>query len=465
MGTVRDRGRIRLARWILIPLAGILSVSSLAAPAGASTGPQVAASTLANVLSVASNNNADSVSGSDCALLSTGQVKCWGANFDGQLGNGTITNHSDVPVAVTGISDAKAVASDTYGNSFCAVLSTGGVKCWGANNEGQLGDGTTTKSDVPVSAKDITTATAIVGGDPGDADGFCALLSTKHVDCWGYNFTGELGNGTTTNSDVPVAVRTITNAAVLISGYAGFCALLSTSHVYCWGDNTYGELGRATAKANYSDVPGAVTGITDAKAVASGDLGSYCAVLSTGQVKCWGDNSYGVLGRGTTTNSDVPVAVTGISDAKTAASDGDGESFCAVLSTGHMSCWGFNNYGQLGNGTATNSDVPVSVSNITTAAAVVGTLYGFCALLTTSHIDCWGFNFYGELGNGTETSSEVPVAVHTITNAAALISGVYGYCALLTTSHVDCWGYNYYGQLGDGATMTSDVPVAVLAGN
>ena len=464
MGTVRERGRFRLARWILIPLAGMLSVSSLAAPAGASAGPHVAASSLANVVSVASNNDVDgpdSVSGSDCALLSTGKVDCWGANGSGQLGNGITTNDSDVPVAVTGISDAKAVASDAYGNGFCAVLSAGGVKCWGSNNEGQLGDGTTTNSDVPVPVKNITTATAIIGGDHGSADGFCALLSTKHIDCWGYNFTGELGNGTTTNSDVPVAVDTITDAAALISGYAGFCALLSTSHVNCWGDNYYGELGRAT-KATYSDVPGVVTGITDAKAVASdGDGGSYCAVLSTGQVKCWGANTYGQLGRGTTTNSDVPVAVTGISDAKAAASDGDGESFCAVLSTGHMSCWGFNNYGQLGNGTSTFSDVPVPVSNITSAAAVVGAVYGFCALLTTSHVNCWGDNVNGELGNGTYTSSKVPVAVHTITNAATLISGFEGYCALLTTSHVNCWGSNDYGQLGDGTTTPSDVPVAV----
>ncbi len=431
-------------------------------PTGAIAGPQVAASTLANVLSVASNN----LNASDCALLSTGQVNCWGANGDGQLGTGTITNDSDVPVAVTGISDAKAVASDGSA-SFCAVLSTGQVKCWGFNNYGQLGNGTTTNSDVPVLVKNITTATAVIGGYSGGAvGGFCALLSTKHVDCWGYNFTGQLGDGTTTNSDVPVAVHAITNAATLISGFAGFCALLSTSQVDCWGDNYFGELGRATPKATYSDVPGAVTGITDAKAAAGDSPGAtYCAVLSTGQVKCWGANDYGVLGRGTTTNSDVPVAVTGISDATAVGSEGVGQSFCAVLSTGHLSCWGFNNYGQLGNGTTTNSEVPVPVSNITTAAAVVGSIYSFCALLTTGHLDCWGLNFYGELGNGITTSSKVPVAVHIITNAATLVSGYYGYCALLTTSHVDCWGYNLSGQLGDGTTMSSAVPVAVLAGS
>jgi alpha-tubulin suppressor-like RCC1 family protein len=389
----------------------MLSVSSLAAAAGASTGPHVAASTLANVLSVASTNYVDSASGSDCALLSTGKVDCWGANGSGQLGNGTTTNDSDVPVAVTGISDAKAVASDTYGNSFCAVLTTGHMECWGNNGDGQLGNGTTTTSDVPVPVKNITTATAVIGGG-GGFDGFCALLSTKHIDCWGYGFSGELGNGATTNSDVPVAVHTITNAATLISGFEGFCALLSTGHVDCWGDNTFGELGRATT-SNYSDVPGAVTGITDATAVASdSNSATNCAVLSTGQVKCWGEGGDGQLGNGTTANSDVPVAAIGITDATAVASDGDGGSFCAVLSTGHMKCWGFNNYGQLGNGTTTGSSVPVPVSNITTAAAVVGgTEYGFCALLSTGHVDCWGYNFSGELGNGTTTNSDVPVAV------------------------------------------------------
>jgi alpha-tubulin suppressor-like RCC1 family protein len=461
MATARKRGRIRLARWILICLGGVVGVGSLAAPAGASAGPHVDAGTLANVLSVASSGLLNS-SGSDCAVLSTGTVDCWGYNGSGQLGNGTATS-SDVPVAVLGISDAKAVASDTYSNSFCAVLTTGQVKCWGNNSGGQLGNGTTTTSEVPVLVKKITTATAVIGGDSGGVDGFCALLSTSHVDCWGDGFSGELGNGTTANSDVPVAVHNITNAATLISGFEGFCALLSTSHVDCWGDNTFGELGRATT-SNYSDVPVAVTGITDATAVAGDSVSATnCAVLSTGRVKCWGEGGDGQLGNGTTANSDVPVAATGITGATAVASDGDGGSFCAVLSTGHMKCWGFNDYGQLGNGTTTGSSVPVSVKNITTAAEVTGALYDFCARLATGQVDCWGFGFYGQLGNGNTASSDVPVAVQVITNAATLISGDYGFCALLATSDVDCWGYGFYGQLGNGSTASSDVPVAVLA--
>jgi alpha-tubulin suppressor-like RCC1 family protein len=464
MRAAQKRGMIGFARWILIPLAGVVGVACLAAPAGASAGPHVDAGTLTDVLSVAGSNYFASSTASSCALLSTGGVDCWGSNNRGQLGDGTTTALSDVPAAVRGITDAKAVASDTGSQSFCAVLSTGHLKCWGYNGYGQLGNGTTTTSDVPVPVKNITTATAVTGGEAG-GDGFCALLSTGHVDCWGDGASGELGDGSTATSDVPVAVHTITDATRLISGFEGFCALLSTGHVDCWGDNSFGELGRATPKANYSDVPGAVTGITDAKAVASGDLGSYCAVLATGHMKCWGQGGDGQLGNGTPSNSEVPVAVLGITDTKAAASDGDGGSFCAVLATGHMKCWGYNSYGQLGNGTRMGSSIPVPVKNITTAAGLTGNSeYGFCARLSTGHLDCWGFGFYGQLGNGTTAAySDVPVAVHTITNATALISGLLNYCARLSTSHVDCWGYGNAGQLGDGTTHSSDVPVAVHA--
>jgi alpha-tubulin suppressor-like RCC1 family protein len=250
MMAVRKLGTFRGVLWILITSAAVVGVSISAAPAGASARPQAAASTLANVLSVAGN----SASASFCAVLSTGHIDCWGLNDDGQLGNGTTTSYSDVPVAAIGITDAKAVTVDSDGGSYCAVLSTGHVDCWGYNGDGELGNGTTTTSYVPVSVKNISTATAVTGGNYG----FCALLSTGHIDCWGNNFYGELGNGTTTASysDVPVTVHVIGNAATVVSGYDDFCALLSTSHIDCWGNNGDGQLGNGTVTD--SDVPVAV---------------------------------------------------------------------------------------------------------------------------------------------------------------------------------------------------------------
>jgi alpha-tubulin suppressor-like RCC1 family protein len=353
---------------------------------------------------------------------------------------------------------ALVVSITANSSSFCAVLSTGKVDCWGNNNYGELGNGTTTDSDVPVAVTGITSAKALASAS--DGGGFCALLSTGKVDCWGYDDFGELGNGTTTNSDVPVAVKGISAAATVISGDYAFCARLSTSHLDCWGNNEFGQLGNA-ATAD-SDVPVAVKGITDAKSV-TGDsvFGSICAVLKAGKVDCWGYNASGQLGNGTKADSDVPVAAEGVTGATAVAADIDGGGFCARLSTRHLDCWGDNSDGQLGNRTTTNSDVPVAVKTITTATAVIGGYYGYCALLSTRHLDCWGDNLEGELGNGSMANSDVPVAVRTIANGAAMAAGAYYFCALLSTSHVDCWGNNEFGQLGNGTVANSDVPVKV----
>jgi alpha-tubulin suppressor-like RCC1 family protein len=449
MGVARKLAKIRLVLWFVIPLAVALVGSGLAAPAGATT-----VTTLGNVVSMVGNARG----GSTCALISTGKVDCWGNNGNGQLGDGSTTD-SDVPVPVIGLTGVKALATSYDGGSFCAVLSTGKVKCWGYNPYGELGNGTTTSFTLPVSVKNISTATGITGGDYG----FCAVLSTSHVDCWGYGGNGDLGNGTFSNSDVPVAVHKITNAAKVFAGYYGFCALLSTSHVDCWGYNGNGELGNGNTTT--SNVPVATVGISTATAIAAdSDGGTYCARLSTGHVDCWGYNSNGELGNGSTTSSDVPVAAKGITTATAVvgAADASG-SFCARLSTGHVDCWGYNGYGELGNGNTTTFTLPVAVKNLSTATVVTGGQDGFCARLSTSHLDCWGYGSDGDLGNGTFTGSDVPVAVHTITNATEPVAGYYGFCALLSTTHVDCWGYGGYGQLGNGTFTSSDVPVAVLA--
>ncbi len=455
MSAVFKLGKIRWARWAVAPAAALLSLAGLAAPAGAGVRPD--ASVLSNVVTVASDNQ----SGSFCALLSTGHVNCWGYNADGELGNGSTTS-SDVPVPVVGVTNATSIAenSDNGSGTFCAVLATHHVKCWGYGNDGELGNGTTTTFTVPVAVKNITNATAVFGGDSS----FCALLATSHIDCWGYNGDGELGNGNFNNSDVPVAVHKITNASTIVASYDGYCALLATSQVNCWGYNGDGELGNGNF--NNSDVPVTVLNISTAKLLTSDvGAGSTCAVLSTGHVQCWGYNADGELGNGTTASSDKPVTAVGIGTAKAISEAGDGNagSLCARLANSHLDCWGYNNDGELGNGNTTNFTVPVAVKNITTATTVTGGYYGVCALLATSHIDCWGSGGNGELGNGTFNNSDVPVAVRKITNATLVVRGYYDYCALLSTGHVDCWGYNSDGELGNGNMNDSDVPVSVLA--
>jgi alpha-tubulin suppressor-like RCC1 family protein len=258
---------------------------------------------------------------------------------------------------------------------------------------------------------------------------------------------------------VPVAVRSISTAVTMISGNHSFCALLSTSRVNCWGYGGSGQLGNGSLSG--SDVPVRVAGITTAKALADSGSGSVCALLSSGKVDCWGFNGEGELGNGTTASSDIPVGVLGITNAKAVSEDVNGASFCVVLTTDHLKCWGYNGDGELGNGTTTNFTVPVSVKNISTATAVFGGENGFCALLSSKHLDCWGNGGFGELGNGSSSNSDVPVAVRSIGNDLTMVGGNDTFCALLSTSHVDCWGYGGNGQLGDGSFNSSDVPVPV----
>jgi alpha-tubulin suppressor-like RCC1 family protein len=423
-----------------------------ALPSSANTSPRVAQSSLTGVKSLTS----DAGSGTTCAVVSGGGVDCWGYGSGGQLGNGT-TSSSDVPVS-TGITSAKVVVEDYEGSSFCALLTTGSIDCWGVD-----GNGGTTNSDVPVAVENITTATSLAGGE----DGFCALLSTHTIDCWGYGGDGQLGNGTFSSSDVPVAVENISNASKVVGGLSFFCSILSTDHVDCWGANSDGELGNGTTTE--SDVPVAVKKITTAKSVISGTESlTNCALLSTGAVDCWGYNAYGELGDGTTTNSDVPVAATGIKTATSLAEDisteGDGFGYCALLKTEHIECWGYNSYGELGNKKTTESNVPVAVKKIKTAASIVGGDEGYCAVLKNESLDCWGRGDYGELGNGSGTSSDVPVAVATITTGSKVVSGYLEYCSLLkTTGSVDCWGYGGSSQLGNGSMSDANTPVAVEA--
>ncbi len=329
--------------------------------------------------------------GTACALLSSGSVACWGRASEGELGDGTNTGPdncaggevcSTTPVAVQGITDATFVSAGSQ--HTCALLSGGEVACWGVSE--WLGDGDIGSESCPtVDSEECSTIPKAVSGI-ADAtqistagDQTCALLSNGHVDCWGYNVDGELGDGTTRSAEVPVAVSGITDATQITAGGFQTCALLSGGVVDCWGDNAYGELGIGTTTGPEtcenevepcSKTPVAVSGITDATQISSG-AEHTCALLSGGSIDCWGQNEYGELGNGTNTGpescytlfcSTTPVTVSGITDARQITTGND--QTCTLLSEGAVDCWGYNENGALGDRTTTDSDVPVAVSGI-----------------------------------------------------------------------------------------------------
>ncbi len=367
-----------------------------------------------------------------CALVNSGKVKCWGRNDYGQLGNGTSNIYKNTAVFVSDIptttgATATSISSGLYHS--CALLSDRQVKCWGRNDSGQLGnDSADLKSLTPVPVSGISTATAISTG----TEHSCAVLSDGQVKCWGRNDWGQLGSENNIPSNVPVFVSGIptTTGATAIgisTGKRHSCALLSDGQVKCWGRNIEGQLGDgsyADSKNTAVFVSGipAVTGGPTAIGISTG-AGHSCAVLSDGQIKCWGLNDYGQLGDGTGNNMKrTAVLVSGIpatTGGPTAISISTGaQHSCAVLSDGQVKCWGYNYYGQLGDGTpraindSKNSALtPVPVSGISTATAISTGTEHSCALLSDGQVTCWGINDRGQLGNVTSDNSNTPVLV------------------------------------------------------
>jgi alpha-tubulin suppressor-like RCC1 family protein len=331
-----------------------------------------------------------------CAVVPGGTVKCWGANDEGQLGDGTTTTPTPpAPVTVSGITDATTVASGR--THTCAVRSGGTVRCWGHNGDGQLGDGTTTTPTPPalVTVSGLTDATTIASAPNGSTT--CARRTGGTVRCWGYGYGGT-----------PVAVTGITDATTVAVGSSHACAVLAGGSVKCWGANVFGQLGDGTN--NPAPTPVTVSGLTDATTVAANDFNT-CARRTNGGVRCWGNNNNGQLGNNDIPNpSSTPVIVSGLTDATTVAT-GYGHS-CARRTGGGVRCWGDNGWGQLGDPTAANpSPTPVDVSGLTDATTVATGLWHSCAVLASGTVKCWGYNGDGQLGDGGYTPSPTPVTV------------------------------------------------------
>lgn len=391
-----------------------------------------------------------------CALTTSGGVKCWGYNYSGQLGDGSRTDHS-TPMDVSGLtSGVSAVSAGTF--HTCALTSFGGIKCWGSNLYGQLGDGTTTNQTVPVDVSWLSSGVNMVSAGSTRT---CALTASGGVKCWGWNLNGQLGDGTTSDRSIPGDVTELTSGVSAISaGAEHACALTSSGGVKCWGMNTYGQLGdeSTTDSSIPVDVFELDSGIS---AVSAGDYHT-CALTDSGGVKCWGWNGSGQLGDGTTTNSSIPVNVNGLSSGVILVSAG-GEHTCALTDSGVVKCWGKNTQGQLGNETTTDSHTPVEVSGLTSVVSVMSAGgYHTCAITLSGGLKCWGDNSYGQLGDGTIVESHIPVDVSGLASEVSAVSaGRDLTCAVTTSGGAKCWGDNLFGRLGDGTTEYSPIPVDV----
>jgi alpha-tubulin suppressor-like RCC1 family protein len=396
--------------------------------------------------------------------------------------DGTYTSAS-FSVIVSNVTASSVIAG---GFHTCALVN-GTVECWGLNDSGQLGNGSTTNSSTPVIVSGLSNVTQIAPGKYHT----CALRSDGTVWCWGDNTYGQLGNNSTTDSHTPVEVRGVGGTGYLtgvveVAADGNFsCARLTDGTVRCWGRNQSGQLGTGVTDNNAHSTPLQVIGVGG-----SGTLGSVtaitaganhtCALISGGTVDCWGLNDHGQLGNNSTTDNDTPVRVvgaggTGYLTGVTAVSGGR-MHVCVLLSGGSVYCWGDNENGELGDGTTTNRSVPVRAGSISTAVSVSAGEYHSCALLADGTAQCWGASAYGQVGDGTTADTSTPVTVigpggYGVLSGIAAISAGGGditetddyehTCALTTDGTVVCWGQNNYGQLGNGTTTMSISPIGV----
>ncbi len=398
-----------------------------------------------------SNVTAD-VTDVSISCATTSNLKCWGRNQYGQLGQGNTVTYGTTPTRVgdnpppielgTGRT-ATAVSTNLYNS--CAVLDNGSMKCWGRGNNGQLGQGSTETignqsgqmgDDLPpIDLGTGRTATATTEG----IEHSCAILDDATMKCWGGNVWGQLGQGnTTTIGNAPgemgdylaaIDLGTSRTATKISAGFANTCALLDDQSMKCWGQNNWGQLGRGNTKP-VGNKPGQMgdrlaaidlgTG-RSATAITSG-YAHNCALLDDGTVKCWGQNAYGQLGQGI--NSTI----------------------------GDQS-------GEMGN----NLD-PIDLGTGRTARAITAGNYHTCAILDNATMKCWGRNDYGQLGQGSTTNlgnapgemgdNLPPIDLGTGRTAIAITAGNFHTCAILDNVTMKCWGRNEYGQLVQGNTTT-----------
>ena len=239
----------------------------------------------------------------------------------------------------------------------------------------------------------------------------CIVTSEGGARCWGDNDFGQLGNGSNVGSNTPVKVNGLSSGVVAISaGESHTCALTRAGGVQCWGDNIFGKLGNGSNVG--SNTPVKVNGLRRGVIAISGGRNHTCALTRAGVAKCWGNNDYGQLGNGSNVGSNIPVNVNGLSTGVIAISAGHIQT-CVVTSEGGVQCWGDNDYGQLGNESNTGSNTPVDVNGLSWGVTVISAAsWHACALTQNEGVAlCWGNNYYGQLGNGTNSNSNTPVGV------------------------------------------------------
>ncbi len=338
-----------------------------------------------------------------CGLLSNGSAMCWGRNNNGQIGDGSTTQRVN-PTFVN--STEPFISIIAGGFHTCGLLINGGVKCWGSNNRGQIGNGSSSDTVNNVNPTLINSTESFVSIT---ADGLrtCSLLSNGSAMCWGLNTNGQVGDGTIGLRKLnPTFVNSTEPFISITAGDLHTCGLLSNGSAMCWGDNENGQIGNGSSSAPVNNVnPTFVNSIESFVSITAGDSHT-CGLLNNGSVMCWGSNFYGQIGNGSSSLTVDNLNPTFVNTSKSFVSIiADGLHTCGLLSNESAMCWGYNVHGQIGDGSTINRNNPVFVNPTESFVSITAGSFHTCGVLNNGSSMCWGQNDFGQIGNGSSSAS------------------------------------------------------------
>ena len=388
-----------------------------------------------------------------CAITIDNRLYCWGAQDRGAIGDGTTTNKKVPTFIMSGIKDVMTAYLHT-----CALSLDNELYCFGENQNGQIGNDSVTDAKSPVNV--LSNVSSFTLGN----EHTCAVKLDGTLWCWGYNTTyGQVGTGNG-SANIKVPTQVLEDVAAISNNleYYNTCAIKTNGDLYCWGGNTpYGQVGVGYSNAHVLE-PTRVKNedgagyLTDVINVDEGEEHT-CAIRRNGDLYCWGGNSYGMVGNGNTTTQNLPVHI--ITNEKfRKVSLGDYHS-CAITRDDRLYCWGGNSDGRTGVGGTQNILTPVQI--LENVDSVDANYHHTCAVTKNGDLYCWGENSDGRVGNGTFTNQQTPVKV--LENVKSVDVGYYHTCALKTDGSLHCFGAHNYGAVGWG-DITANVsrPVSVL---